>query len=91
MNTLRTKSITSAALVKIAPKCGLSLTELGSISEFCESSYYSTNCASMTRESDTYIKTAFENILSNYLLARFEPFGREHALWRVFEGLSNCR
>src|SRR5687767_9738890 len=43
----------------------------------------------MNPEAETYIKNAFDNILSNYLLARFEPFGREHALWRVFEGLSN--
>jgi hypothetical protein len=43
----------------------------------------------MNREAETYIKTAFDNILSNYLLARFEAFGREHMLWRVFEGLSD--
>lgn len=43
----------------------------------------------MVNESGTYIRTDFENILSNYLLARFEPFGREHVLWRVFEDLSD--
>ena len=43
----------------------------------------------MTAESETYIKTAFDNILSNYLRARLRPFGREHALWKLFEDLSN--
>jgi hypothetical protein len=38
----------------------------------------------MVQESDTLIGTAFEKILSNYLLARFQPFGREHDLWEVF-------
>jgi hypothetical protein len=38
----------------------------------------------MVQESDTLIRTAFEKILSNYLLARFQPFGREHDLWEVF-------
>ncbi len=42
----------------------------------------------MARKSKTYIKNAFDNILSNYLRARFKPFGREHALWKVFEDLS---
>jgi hypothetical protein len=48
----------------------------------------------MSPEPETYIKSAFDNILANYLLARLKPFGREHALWRVFEELSahfqNC-
>ena len=43
----------------------------------------------MARKAETYIKTAFDNILSNYLRARVKPFGREHALWRVFESLSS--
>jgi 5-methylcytosine-specific restriction enzyme B len=43
----------------------------------------------MSNESEASIRTAFENILSNYLLARFEPFGREHPIWRVFEDLAN--
>jgi MrcB-like, N-terminal domain/AAA domain (dynein-related subfamily) len=42
----------------------------------------------MAEQSDTYIGTAFEDILSSYLLARFESFGREHRLWRVFENLA---
>ena len=33
-------------------------------------------------------KTAFDNILSNYLRARLKPFGREHTLWKVFEGIA---
>jgi len=43
----------------------------------------------MARKPETLVKTAFDNILSNYLRARTRPFGREHALWRVFEELSN--
>jgi len=35
------------------------------------------------------IAAAFERILSEYQLARFEPFGGEHYLWTVFENLSN--
>lgn len=42
----------------------------------------------IVRETQTRLKTAFDNILSNYLLARLKPFGREHSLWRVFEELS---
>lgn len=42
----------------------------------------------MAQQSETYIGTAFDEILSSYLLARFEPFGREHPLWRVFENLA---
>lgn len=42
----------------------------------------------MARKPETYVKTAFDNILSNYFRARVKPFGREHALWRVFKDLS---
>lgn len=42
----------------------------------------------MAEQSETFIGTAFDEILSSYLLARFEPFGREHRLWRVFESLA---
>jgi hypothetical protein len=42
----------------------------------------------IVRESETRLKTAFDNILSNYLHARRKPFGREHPLWRVFEELA---
>ena len=40
------------------------------------------------QEPETRLKTVFDNILSNYLLARLKPFGREHTLWEVFEELS---
>lgn len=40
------------------------------------------------QEPETRVKTVFDNILSNYLLARQKPFRREHALWDVFEELS---
>ena len=40
------------------------------------------------QEPETRVKTVFDNILSNYLLARQKPFRREHALWEVFEELS---
>ena len=39
-------------------------------------------------EPETRLKTAFDNILSNYLLARLESFGRKHPLWSAFEKLS---
>lgn len=42
----------------------------------------------MAQQSDTYITTEFDEILSEYLRARFEPFGREHRIWRVFENLA---
>lgn len=42
----------------------------------------------MVQQSQTYISTAFDEILSSYLRARFEQFGREHPLWRVFENLT---
>lgn len=40
-------------------------------------------------ESERLIASAFENVLSNYFLARFETFGGEHALWKVLAYLSN--
>lgn len=46
------------------------------------------NSMATVQESEIRLKTAFDNILSNYLLARLKPFGREHPLWRVFEELS---
>lgn len=46
-----------------------------------------TNSMAIVQESEIRIKSAFDNILSNYLLARLKPFGREHPLWRVFEEL----
>src|SRR5215211_3540177 len=45
------------------------------------------NSSALAQNPETY-KTAFDNILSNYLRARVKPFGREHTLWRVFETLS---
>lgn len=42
----------------------------------------------MAQKSKTSIKTAFDNILAKYIRARFKPFGREHALWKVFEDVS---
>lgn len=42
----------------------------------------------MAQQSETYIKTAFDHILTNYFKARLKPFGRENTLWRVFEELS---
>ncbi|HSK65020.1 MAG TPA: DUF3578 domain-containing protein [Pyrinomonadaceae bacterium] len=42
----------------------------------------------IVHEPETSYKAAFDSILSNYLLARLKPFGREHALWRVFEKLA---
>jgi len=42
----------------------------------------------ISQEPETRIKTAFDNILSNYLRARRKPFAREPALWTVFEALS---
>ena len=42
----------------------------------------------MAQESETYIKSAFDHILANYVRARLKPFGRENTLWRVFEELS---
>ena len=38
-------------------------------------------------QTSQYLKTAFDNILSTYLRARRKPFGREPALWRVFDEL----
>ena len=46
------------------------------------------NSPAPAQDSQRY-KTAFNNVLSNYLRTRLKPFGREHALWRVFEGLSD--
>lgn len=40
------------------------------------------------QEPETRLKTVFDNILSNYRLARLEPFGHTHPLWKVFEELS---
>lgn len=40
------------------------------------------------QEPETRLKSVFDNILSNYLLARQNPFRHEHALWEVFEELS---
>lgn len=40
------------------------------------------------QESETRITTAFDNVFANYLRARRKPFGREPALWKVFEELS---
>lgn len=45
------------------------------------------NSKAIVQESETRIKTAFDNILSNYQRARRKPFGREPALWRVFDEL----
>ena len=42
----------------------------------------------MAQASKSPIKSSFDTILSNYLRARLKPFGREHALWRVFEELA---
>lgn len=42
----------------------------------------------MAQASKSPVKSSFDTILSNYLRARLKPFGREHALWRVFEELS---
>ncbi|HVF23676.1 MAG TPA: DUF3578 domain-containing protein, partial [Pyrinomonadaceae bacterium] len=42
----------------------------------------------MAQDADTYIKTAFDTILVDYFRARFKSFGRERAVWRVFEELS---
>src|SRR5689334_6493747 len=42
----------------------------------------------MAQRSESFVKTAFDNILSNYFRARLKPFGREHGLWRTFEDLS---
>jgi hypothetical protein len=42
----------------------------------------------MAQCSESYVKTAFDNILSSYFHARLQPFGREHGLWRMFEELS---
>ena len=42
----------------------------------------------MARKSKTSIKAAFDNVLANYLRARLKPFGREHALWKIFEKLA---
>jgi hypothetical protein len=44
----------------------------------------------MAQCSESYVKTAFDNILSSYFRARLKPFGREHGLWRMFEELSRC-
>jgi hypothetical protein len=41
----------------------------------------------MAQASKSCVKSSFDTILSNYLRARLKPFGREHALWRVFEEL----
>ncbi|HXQ74693.1 MAG TPA: DUF3578 domain-containing protein, partial [Pyrinomonadaceae bacterium] len=41
----------------------------------------------MAQTAQTYLKDAFDNVLSNYLRARRKPFGREAALWRVFDEL----
>src|SRR5688500_5833290 len=46
------------------------------------------NSSAPAQESKTY-RTAFDNILSNYLRARLKPFRREHTLWKVFESLSS--
>lgn len=43
---------------------------------------------SMT-ENKPQLKPGFEEILSRYVRSRFEPFGREHPVWEVFENLSN--
>jgi hypothetical protein len=43
----------------------------------------------MPSKPQTYVKTAFDNILGNYLRARLKPFGRQNALWRVFAELSD--
>jgi hypothetical protein len=45
------------------------------------------NSIARIQESDTRIKTAFDNVLSNYQRARRKPFGREPTLWKVFEDL----
>src|SRR5688572_5827153 len=47
-----------------------------------------TNSMATVQESEIRLKSAFDNILSNYLFARMKRFGREHALWQVFEELS---
>jgi MrcB-like, N-terminal domain/AAA domain (dynein-related subfamily) len=41
----------------------------------------------LNQEPEARIKNAFDNILSNYLRARRKPFGREPALWKVFEAV----
>lgn len=42
----------------------------------------------MAQRPESYVKTAFDNILSSYFRARLKPFGRERGLWRMFEDLS---
>lgn len=46
-----------------------------------------TNSMAIVHESDTRIKNGFDSILSNYLRARENPFGRDDALWKVFKDL----
>ena len=42
----------------------------------------------IVREPETRVKIAVDNILSDYFLARQEPFGRKHPLWSRFEELA---
>jgi hypothetical protein len=46
-----------------------------------------TTTIAVSQEPETRIKNAFDNILSNYLRARRKAFGREPALWKVFEAV----
>jgi hypothetical protein len=46
------------------------------------------NGIAMAQEPETYIKTAFDNIFLNYSRATRKAFGRDDALWKVFEELS---
>jgi hypothetical protein len=45
------------------------------------------NSIASIQGSETRIRTAFDNVLSNYLRARRKPFGRDPALWKIFEEL----